>query len=168
MHSSHEQHASHCPLAGVDRRLEDVHQHWHGAEQAYFHPEPFRGAIQTAIQTLRTVTFILQNKKQDIPEFETWYGVWQEKLRADTLMLWMVDARNKIEKQGDLEVHSFVRAEIVASYHNDLIIVELPAHLFDDPWASLKGIPPADLVEKINNHGTPKIQPRWVKNPLPG
>ncbi len=116
MHSSHEQHASHCPLAGVDRRLEDAHQHWHRAEQAYFNPEPFRVAIQTAIQTLRTVTFILQNKKQNIPEFDAWYGDWQEKLKSDSLMRRMVEARNKIEKRGDLEVHSFVRAEIVASY----------------------------------------------------
>ncbi len=82
MPSSLEQHTSQCPLAGVDRRLEDVHQHWHQAEQAYFYPDRFRVAIQTAIQTLRTVTFILQNKKQDIPEFDAWYGEWQEKLRT--------------------------------------------------------------------------------------
>ena len=167
MHSSHEQHASHCPLAGVDRRLEDAHQHWHRAEQAYFNPEHFRVAIQTAIQTLRTVTFILQNKKQAIPKFEAWYGVWQEKLRADTLMRWMVEARNKIEKQGDLEVHSFVRAEIVASYLNEGPSVEVPAHLFDDPLVLIKGIPPGDLSEHIVRHGALRIQRRWVENTLP-
>jgi hypothetical protein len=87
MQSAGEQHASQGPLAAVDRRLEDVHQHWHQAEQAYFHPEPFRVAIQTAIQTLRTVTFILQNKKRNIPDFKSWYGAWQDRLKADPLML---------------------------------------------------------------------------------
>jgi hypothetical protein len=74
MKSASEKQASQCPLSAVDRRIEDVHQQWHQAERAYFHPEPFRVAIQTAIQTLRTVTFILQNKKRDIPDFEAWYG----------------------------------------------------------------------------------------------
>ena len=135
----------------MDRRLEDVHQHWHQAEQAYFHPERFRVAVQTAIQTLRTVTFILQGQKQAIPDFEAWYGVWQEKLRADPLMRWMVDARNKIEKQGDLEVHSFLRAEIIASYLNEGPSIELSAHLFDDPPDLIKRIPPVPCVSTSPN-----------------
>src|SRR6266852_625629 len=94
-------------LAKVDRRLEDVHEQWHQAEKEYFNPEQFRIAIQSAIQTLRTVTFILQKHKKQIPEFEKWYGAWQERFRADPLMKWMHDARNKIEKEGDLETHSF-------------------------------------------------------------
>ena len=102
-----ELHDAVCPLAAVDRRLEDVHRHWHSAERAYFEPQAFRVAIQTTIQTLRTVTFILQSNKHLIPEFASWYKPWQEKLKADALMRWMVDARNKIEKQGDSEAHSF-------------------------------------------------------------
>lgn len=77
---STEQHPNACPLSSVDRRLDDVHRQWHQAEGAYFDPEQFRVAIQTAIQTLRTVTFILQNKKGEIPDFEVWYGGWQERL----------------------------------------------------------------------------------------
>ncbi len=71
-----------CPLSGVDRRLEDVHQLWHQAEAAYFDPDGFRLAIQTAIQTLRTVTFVLQKQKVNIPNFDTWYVGWQRKLKA--------------------------------------------------------------------------------------
>ena len=52
-----------CPLAAVDQRLADAHRLWHQAEAAYFEPDGFRLAIQTAIQTLRTVTFILQKQK---------------------------------------------------------------------------------------------------------
>jgi hypothetical protein len=167
MKSAPPQHESRCPLAAVDRRLEDVHQHWHQAEWAYFDPEPFRVAIQTAIQTLRTVTFILQNKKAEIPNFDTWYGGWQKKLRADPLMRWMVDARNKIEKQGDLETHSFVRAEIIASYLNEGPGVELPAHLFDSLRALIERIPLGDVRQHIARHGTLRIQRRWVENTLP-
>jgi hypothetical protein len=161
------QHLATCPLAGVDQRLEDVHRQWHQAEKSYFDPERFRIAIQTGIQTLRTVTFILQNKKSDIPDFEAWYCSWQESLKADPLMRWMVDARNKIEKQGDLEVHSFVRAEIIASYLNEGPSIEVAAQLFEDPQALIKSIPAGALKEHIRKHGMLRIQRRWVENTLP-
>jgi hypothetical protein len=144
-----------------------VHQHWHQAEQAYFHPEPFRVAIQTAIQTLRTVTFLLQNKKEDIPDFEAWYGPWQDRLRADPLMCWMRNARNKIEKQGDLEANSFIRAEIIASYLDAGPRIELPADLFDAPGALIERIPAGAVREHIVKNGILRIQRRWVENTLP-
>jgi hypothetical protein len=160
-------HPSGCLLATVDRRLEDVHQQWHQAEGAYFDPDRFRLSIQTVIQTLRTVTWVLQNQKNIIPDFNVWYGVWQERLRADALMRWMVDARNKIEKQGDLEAHSLVRAEIVASYLDEGPSVEVPARLFDAPLALIKSIPNSAVGEHMRMHGTLKIQRRWVENTLP-
>jgi hypothetical protein len=155
-------------LAAVDRRLEDVHRHWHSAERAYFEPQAFRVAIQTAIQTLRTVTFILQSNKHLIPEFDRWYEPWQEKLKADALMRWMVDARNRIEKQGDLEAHSFVRAEIVASYLNNGPVMDVPAKLFEGPRVIMKAIPKKSaLREHVTKFGTLRIQRRWVENSLP-
>ena len=61
-----------CPLAPVDRRLDDAHRLWHQAEQSYFDPEEFRLAAQNTIQTLRTVTFILQSNKRMVPDFDAW------------------------------------------------------------------------------------------------
>ncbi len=163
-----ELHDNACPLAAVDRRLDDVHRHWHSAERAYFEPHAFRVAIQTAIQTLRTVTFILQSNKHLIPEFDAWYEPWQQRLKADALMRWMVDARNKIEKQGDLETHSFVRAEIVASYLDNGPVIDVPAKLFEGPRVILKGIPKkSHLGDHIKKFGTLRIQRRWVENSLP-
>lgn len=163
-----ELHDSACPLAAVDRRLDDVHRHWHSAERAYFEPTAFRVGIQTAIQTLRTVTFILQSNKRLIPEFDAWYEPWQERLKADALMRWMVDARNKIEKQGDLEAHSVVRAEIVASYLDNGPVMDVPANLFEGPRVILKSVPKrSKLGDHIFKFGTLRIQRRWVENSLP-
>lgn len=160
-------HPDSCPLATVDRRLEDVHQQWHQAEAAYFDPGRFRLSIQTAIQTLRTVTFVLQNQKNIIPGFDDWYGGWQTRLRADALMRWMVDARNKIEKEGDLEAHSIVRAEIIGSYLDEGPKVEVAARLFDAPLALIRSIPDNALGDHLRAHGVLKIQRRWVENTLP-
>ena len=156
-----------CLLASVDRRLEDVHQQWHQADAAYFDPEKFRIAIQTSIQTLRTVTFILQSNKNLIPDFQSWYQEWQDRLRADALMRWMVDARNRIEKQGDLEAHSVIRAEIVASYLDEGPSIEFAAELFDGPQQLIEKIPANQLGEHIRKHGALRIQRRWVENTLP-
>jgi hypothetical protein len=55
-------------------------------------------------------------------------------------MRWMVDARNKIEKQGELEAHSFVRAEIMASYYEEGPRIEVPAELFQSPTELISSV----------------------------
>jgi hypothetical protein len=156
-----------CPLRAVDRRLEDLHRQWHVADDAYFDPEGFRVAIQTAIQTLRTVTFILQSNKALIPDFDAWYAGWQKKMGDDPLMVWMRDARNKIEKQGDLEAHSTIRAQIIASYLDEGPRIDVPAKLADAPVQLLKSIPASALGEHIWKNGVLRIERRWVENTLP-
>lgn len=160
-------HEKRCPLAAVDRRLAQVHQHWHEAERAYFNPDNFLVAIQTAIQTLRTVTFILQSNKRLFVNFDVWYDPWQDKLRADPLMRWMVDARNKIEKQGDLEMHSFVRAEIMASYYDDGPREDVPAELFQNPAELIRQISSDSYKAHAFRDGTLRLQRRWIENTLP-
>ena len=61
-------HEDGCPLAAVDRRLQDAHRLWHQAEESYFDPDGFRIAAQNTVQTLRTVTFILQKHKRLVPD----------------------------------------------------------------------------------------------------
>ncbi|GLR80140.1 hypothetical protein HUE56_21465 [Azospirillum oryzae] len=160
-------HDSKCPLNAVDRRLSDLHRQWHQAEQSYFDPEAFRVAIQTAIQTARTVSFILQSNKALIPGFNPWYEGWQERLKAIPLMRWMVEARNRIEKQGDLESHSWVRAEILASHLDEGPREDVRADLFEDPKQILKRIPKGALKSHILKHGILRLERRWVENTLP-
>jgi hypothetical protein len=162
-----------CPLGAVDQRLADAHRLWHQAEADYFDPDGFRLAVQNAISTLRSVTFILQKHRAIIPRFTQWYGEknqrgeWQERLHADPLMRWLVEARNRIEKEGDLESNSFVRAEIIASYLDEGPRIEIPAKLFQSPRALLRTIPAGDLGEHIRRNGVLRLQRRWVENMLP-
>ena len=58
------QEEAHCPLVAVDRRLTDAHRLWHQAENAYFQPDEFRMYAQMTVQTLRTVTWLLQAQKR--------------------------------------------------------------------------------------------------------
>ena len=156
-----------CPLAAVDQRLDNLHRLWHQAENAYFDPDAFRVAIQSAIQTMRSVTFILQKNKGAVPNFEAWYAPWQKKLGADALMVWMRDARNTIEKEGDLEARSFVRAEIVASYLKNGPVIEVSAKLTDAPIQLVKSVPEGAFGDHVRKDGVVRIQRRWVENTLP-
>lgn len=160
-------HSAVCPLGAVDKRLGDAHLLWHQAERAYFDPDGFRLAVQNTIQTLRTVTFILQKNKRAIPGFEAWYANWQERLRADPLMRWIHDTRNKIEKEGDLEAESLIRAEILASYLDEGPRTEVPAGLFEGVEGLLRRIPDGAIGEHVRRHGVLRIQRRWVENTLP-
>jgi hypothetical protein len=156
-----------CPLAAIDRRLSDLHRFWHQAERAYFDPDEFRVAIQAAIQTARQVSFVLQKNKELIPDFDRWYGGRQERLAAIPLMKWMVEARNRIEKQGDLEAHSFVSAEIVASHLDEGPKIQVPAKLSDAPLALVRGIPDSMVGDHIKKDGVLRIRRRWIENTLP-
>lgn len=167
MNNKAKNHTEGCPLHPVHKRLEDLHRQWHLAADAYFDPEGFRMAIQTAIQTARTVSFILQSNKRLIPDFDSWYAKWQNEFRAIPLMKWMVDARNRIEKQGDLEAHSFIRAEIVASHLNEGPTVQVRADLFDGPQELLNSIPDSHRGKHIKHDGVLRIRRRWIENSLP-
>ncbi len=82
-------------------------------------------------------------------------------------MAWMVNARNRIEKQGDLEAHSFVRAEIIASYLSPGPTIEIPAGLFNSAPTIVGRIDDEAVRRHVRKHGTLRIERRWVENSLP-
>ncbi len=147
-------------------RLEDAHKQWHQAEDEYFDPSGFRLALNSCIQTLRSVTFVLQKQKNKIEGFETWYQDWQKKLSADDVLKWSVQARNQIVKEGDLELRSILRVSVVASYF------EPPYQEFQlSPISRTKDIldnlKPTQLPQELFKHGYLRLERRWVVEDLP-
>lgn len=108
-----------CPLAQVERRLEDAANLWHKASEAYFEPDDFRVHLQACIQAFRSVTWILQSHKHAITSFDVWYSRWQGTMRDDPILRWLVKARNKIEKQGDLNAKSILKVTGSGSWFDD-------------------------------------------------
>src|SRR5712691_4015634 len=114
-----------CPIRGTHSRLHQTHRLWHQVQQEYDNPEGFCTNLNAAIQALRSVTFVLQKEQRAIPEFESWYAGWQAHLRQDALMVWLVQARNHIEKEGDLDTYSSARVVLLADWHDSQPLVEL-------------------------------------------
>ncbi len=151
----------------VISRLLQMRQLWDDAAAAYFDPERFQVALQNSITTSRTVTFILQSNKHEIEGFDEWYAPHQERWRGDPIMTWARDARNAIEKRGDLETHSQVRAKIVAGYLDGPETQWMPQILFASPRHIYASVPKKFLIPHVLENGTLLIERRWIDNELP-
>jgi hypothetical protein len=108
-----------CPFFRAENRLQDFQHYWANAAEAYQRPRDFIREIQVAIQQFRTVTFVLQDSKRKIPGFEPWYKIWQQKMASDSVLRWLKNMRNVIEKQGDLDAASKLRLTICLDWLSD-------------------------------------------------
>lgn len=100
-----------------ERRLEDLSRTLISCGASYFNPDLFRQNVNNFLQTSRTVTFIIQKNKSSIKGFDTWYknavvSPWE----CDAVMQWAKNARNTVEKEGDLVLHSSLDVSLLTSY----------------------------------------------------
>jgi hypothetical protein len=152
----------------VATRLLQMRQLWEDAAENYFEPFRFLLALQNCITVSRTVTFIIQSNKKDIPDFDKWYGAHQQKMADDPILVWAKNARNSIEKQGDLKALSQVRGEIIASYYEGPVSEWIPEALFSSPQQFLNAVPnELRSIPHIIENGTLLIERRWVDELLP-
>ncbi len=83
-------------------------------------------------------------------------------------MTWAKEARNSIEKKGDLETFSQIKCRIIASYFGGPETEWLPQDIFSSP-GQLHAMVPRSLVsqKQIYEHGTLLIERRWIDKNLP-
>jgi hypothetical protein len=105
----------------------------------------------------------LQSNKRQIADFDSWYKPWQERMRQNELLRWLVEARNRIVKQGDLELNSILRVSIIGSYLEN----EVPK--FERLYAPninnneiLKVVMECGLSQDIIQESYVRLERRWV------
>lgn len=151
------------------RRVLDLRQIILQAESTYFDPDLFRLNINNAIQTARTVTWLMQKEKNSFSGLEEWYiDNIQNPLKADGIMRWLVDARNTIEKQGDLSVNSFWRAYHIWNYFETG--PELRASSRDNLFSNLRGLWKlfkAEIPSQFTADSVIVVDRKWFANSLP-
>jgi len=158
---------SSCPLSAVHARLVDAHRLWHQALGNYENPDGFRTYLNACIQALRNVTFVLQKNKSRIPSFEEWYPEWQDRMRADETLGWIVNARNQIVKEGDLATTSIAKVAIQWSY------LEPAFREFKvDPLKSTREIIEEtpiilNVPQELYEDGVLVIERKWMVSELP-
>ncbi|WP_432013901.1 hypothetical protein [Streptomyces cucumeris] len=83
---------------------------------AYMEPDSFRMHLNSLIQGLRNVTFMVQKQKADLAGYEEWYTKFVHDVTPKPLMRWAVKSRNRIVKESDLELLSEARIRWVANW----------------------------------------------------
>lgn len=155
-----------CPIQDVHARLEDAHIMWHQAEDAYFVPAKFRANLNACIQALRNVTFVLQKNKARIPQFDDWYSGWQDQMKSDPVLKWLVTARNKVVKQGDLKKHSLIRVYLTFSYLSDTFKEYEVSPLIPTEQIA-KQLKVQGIPDEMLDRGYMAVERRWIAADLP-
>jgi len=153
-----------------ERRLRDLSNLLAACGSNYFSPDLFRQNTNQFLQTSRTVTFIIQKHKASIPGFSSWYDAhvltpWS----SDSVMTWAKDARNVIEKEGDLDMHSSLRASLVFSHlpSQDAVVATTRKELFHAGVDKLLRLATTKLPPGVADAAVLRIERRWVANSLP-
>ena len=155
-----------CPTPMAHARINEAHRLWHQTSDNYDDPDGFRGNLNACIQALRSVTFVLQKEKSRIHDFAIWYTGWQNRLKADTILNWLVDARNVIVKEGDLETRSRIRVAVLYNY------LESPAFEMNvEPLTPTKVIATQirsqAISKKMIKNGLLRVERKWISINLP-
>ncbi len=155
-----------CPLPATHRRLVDVHDLWHDCLGSYHEPRQFRRNLNSLMQELRNVTFMLQSEQRSIPEFDKWYGRQRERMRSDPVLRWAVAARNRVVKGGDLAAKSTAKIDTIDGWYDPPSIeLDVPPLLTAPEIAARV----RDLVEDriASPEAALRVERRWVVDELP-
>lgn len=160
-----------CPTPKTHKRIQDCHDQWHALARAYHRPEAFRRELNALVQSLRNVTFILQAEKKGVVEFDSWYGPWQVRMRESQLMRWVVESRNRVVKQGDLNTRSVATASLVATYEKQAPEAASDRHTIEVPPATtvkeqIRRL--SELPSFVMLAGYIELRREWVDEALPG
>jgi hypothetical protein len=83
---------------------------------SYMQPDVFRMHLNSMLQALRNVTFLLQKQKNELPGYEDWYTNFVKNVCPQPLMRWSVKSRNRVVKESDLELLSEARIRWVLNW----------------------------------------------------
>lgn len=153
-----------------ERRLADLATILRQCSSAYFQPDEFRRNCNQFLTTSRTVTFLIQKEKSNIPDFDAWYAAnivteWS----VDPMMRWSKDSRNHIEKEGDLDLHSELAVTLIYSYdeEDDVAIECGVSELVGASVRHLTRLAEKRLPTGVADAAVLRIRRRWVAASLP-
>lgn len=154
-----------------NRRLKDLSFLLENCEKTYFEPELFRMNANQFLQTSRTVTFLIQKNKKNIPTFDSWYSsAVIEPWGKDVVLTWAKDSRNKIEKQGDIAYHSSLMGTLIYSYYHREDISVFEPNDKNVLWLKVAGIikyVKPKMTQEAFDNAVIRIERKWIANSLP-
>lgn len=87
-------------IADIIREAEELLQTAKFGLQDMVKPERARSGLRNAVVFARSTTWALQNLRGKVPDFDQWYSLKQEAMKADPIMRYFHNLRSQIEKQA--------------------------------------------------------------------
>lgn len=159
--------AAPCVVERSHSRLEQAHTLWHEALAAYHDPEGFVIKLNALLQALRSVTFVLRKEFGNSDDFQRWYSPWEDAMRADARMKWAVEARNAVEKRGDLDALSVAQIRVVLG-GTSTPVAELDVDPAADSAEISRRVKLLGLPSEVRRDGIVEVERRWTLPDLPG
>ncbi|HSC20391.1 MAG TPA: hypothetical protein VLC07_01555, partial [Solirubrobacterales bacterium] len=156
-----------CPIPKTHARLNQCHLMWHETLEAYADPDAFVGHLNAVIQGLRNVTWVLQKELRGREGFDVWYADWQEEMGADPRMKWLISARNRIEKQGDLDTTSVARVRVIGSWLRGPAL-EMEVEPTTKAHEIARQVQVSGLPRRVQREGVLEVERRWTVEELAG
>jgi hypothetical protein len=156
-----------CVLPKTHVRLEQAHLLWHEALAAYHDPDAFVMRLNALLEALRTVTFVLKKEFRNGDEFKSWYAPWEAAMKADSRLTWARDARNAVEKEGDLETSSVAHVRVLAGGLS-VQVAEYEVDPTVDASEILRGLQLGALPGQLLKDGLLEVERRWTTPELQG
>lgn len=153
-----------------EKRLSDLARLLQNCHATYLDPDLFRMNTNQFLQTARTVTFLIQKSKDTIPGYDIWYDrAVIQPWGCDEVMRWAKEARNKVEKEGDLDLNSSLKLTLVFSYlaEEDTEIQCGKAELLYAGIKKLIRFAQKGLPSGVSHAAAVKIERCWVTAALP-
>jgi hypothetical protein len=156
-----------CPIPKSHARLNQCHLMWHEALDAYAEPDRFVGHLNAVIQGLRNVTWVLRKELCHSKGFEDWYAGWEAQMKADARMGWLVSARNRIEKQGDLDATSVAQVRVIGSWLRGPAL-EIEVEPTTEAHEIARKLQVGRLPSRVLREGVLEVERRWTIGELAG
>jgi hypothetical protein len=116
------------------------------------------------IQEMRNLTFVLQAEKKSIPSFDTWYSVWQDKMKNDEILKWLHNARTTVVHIKDLETASIAEATLLT--YNSYPFARIKSSVIIPNQIILNDILKKDIEKSIRAEDKEllvlNIERRWI------
>lgn len=126
-------------------------------------PTTFRRNLNTVIQELRNISWLIQKQKNRLDNFSEWYPAWQESAMSDEIMRWITTSRNRVVKEGDLDIASTARIRYQSPYH------ETKAQEMDAPARLTTGQMLAVMMRgRVPDQGILTVSREWRDSQLDG
>lgn len=141
---------------------------------SYADPDGFRANLNSTVQSLRSVTNMLQKEKRQVPGFEEWYEDWRDRMKTDEVLVWLDDARTRVFHRGDLEVNSTAEIRIRDEWAPAKVLATDEVSPFESTEFMASGLAAGFIAGFKERTGTAppefvilEVERRWVERELP-